>query len=170
MRRPRAWPTQVTHSGGAGAPPGVTKDPREELADGMAARLARGSTGLMATQKGPLPRAKGKTGVPRKARPGVVRKTPRWSAERRPRSPKGNAAIRNTDALYRRSIPSFCEGDERASRKRSRGYGLPGAGKNTGASACLPLRHAWRRGGISGNCALRSAPLFGYIRALSRSG
>src|SRR6185437_6862744 len=33
MRRLRAWTTRSTHSGGAGAPPGTTTGPCEELAD-----------------------------------------------------------------------------------------------------------------------------------------
>jgi hypothetical protein len=38
--------TLLLHPGGAGAPPGDTTVPCKEQADGMAARLARGSTGL----------------------------------------------------------------------------------------------------------------------------
>ena len=34
MQRLRAW-FAATHSGGTGAPPGVTMDPRQELADRM---------------------------------------------------------------------------------------------------------------------------------------
>ncbi len=35
--------TLLLHPGGAGAPPGVTRDPCQELADGGPLRLARGS-------------------------------------------------------------------------------------------------------------------------------
>ena len=58
-RRPRAW-FAATHSGGAGAPPGGTRTPREELADG-----------------GPLALSQAQ-----KARPGAARK-------RRDGAPKG---------------------------------------------------------------------------------
>ena len=43
--------TLLPHSGGAGAPPGTTKSPCEELADGGPARLARGLESAV-TQKG----------------------------------------------------------------------------------------------------------------------
>ena len=39
MRRLRAW-FAATHPGGAGAPPGTTMSPREELADGVVPGLA----------------------------------------------------------------------------------------------------------------------------------
>ena len=40
---PAGVASQATHSGGAGAPPGGTTTPREELADGGPRRPARGS-------------------------------------------------------------------------------------------------------------------------------
>ena len=39
--------TLLLHPGGAGAPPGVTRDPCQELADGGPLRLARGSKGAV---------------------------------------------------------------------------------------------------------------------------
>jgi len=48
MRRPRAEDERTfLHSGGAGAPPGDTRVPCQELADGGPLRLARGSEGVV---------------------------------------------------------------------------------------------------------------------------
>ncbi len=61
--------TCPSHSGGAGAPPGGITTSCEELADGRVKSPGQ------------------------EARPGAD-KTPRWSAERRPCPPKGDAAKR----------------------------------------------------------------------------
>ncbi len=68
----------------------------------------------------------------------------RWSAERRPRSPKGNAA---TARLVRRSVlhPLGFRGESEVPRKWGKGYGLPGAAKNTGSGAlALFFTSPWR--------------------------
>ena len=146
MRRPRAWPNAGHAPGQGRTPPGHTRVPCEELADGVDPR-----------ESWP------------KARTGP-RKTPRWSAERRPRSSKGSAARRIRTRLIGAPSPRFVEGDEKAPQSGAGVTAYPGPVKNAGVSACPPLRPARRQVGISGNCALHSPPLFGYIRALSRSG
>src|SRR5512141_2017317 len=107
--------TLLLHPGGAGAPPGDTRIPCEELADGGPSRLARGSKDA-ATQKGPPSpgRRQGET-VNRKARPGAVRKTPRWSAERRARlARRAHAARRGFNRMRRSALRplAVCEGQE----------------------------------------------------------
>jgi hypothetical protein len=137
VRRLRAG-LVTPRSGDAGAPPGVITDPCQELADGMAARLARGSTGLGHPKGASLPSRKARRAIHRKARPGVVRKTPQnkpaeargaseggWSARRRPHSSKEDAA---TERLARRLALhplDFFEGEESED-------GLPGAGQKRG--------------------------------------
>jgi hypothetical protein len=67
--------TLLLHPGGAGAPPGDTMVPCQELADGMAARLARGSTGLGHPKGASPPSRKARRTVHRKARPGAAKNT-----------------------------------------------------------------------------------------------
>jgi hypothetical protein len=65
----------------------------------------------------------------RNADPGTEK--PRWSAERRPRSPKESAANGRTGApLGAPSPQAFCLGEKRQD-------GVPGAAKNTGDDARL---------------------------------
>ena len=66
-----------------------------------------------------------------KARPGAAVRTPRWSAERRPRSWRQGRG--KTEGLVRRSVLhplAFCG-------ERNNDDGLPGAAKNTGDEARL---------------------------------
>src|SRR5690242_3419493 len=84
MRRLRAG-LVTPHPGGAGAPPGTTTSPREELADGGPSRPAR-RLDLSDGPKGvcPSPNRRQDETAPRKRGPGAEMRTPRWSAERRP--------------------------------------------------------------------------------------
>src|SRR5450631_746771 len=72
----------------------------------------------------------------RKRGPGD-QKSPPWSAERRPRSPKGNAARRKTGAPLGAPLPRAWPGGKRRPREWGRDDGLPGAAKNTGDDARL---------------------------------
>src|SRR5664279_1411286 len=95
-RRPRAW-GNAPHAPGQGrTPPGHTRVPCEELADGVDP-----------WESWP------------KARTGP-RKTPRWSAERRPRSPKGSAALRIRMRLIGAPSPHFERGRKREVRRTRR--------------------------------------------------
>jgi hypothetical protein len=60
-------------------------------------------------------------------RPGAIRKTPRWSAERRVPFAKGHARRK---AWIDKDAPL---GAEERPPTGGRAYGLPGAAKNTGA-------------------------------------
>ena len=118
VRRPRAS-LAVKHSGGAGAPPGTTRSPRQELA----VRSRTGSPGL---KRGPVP-----YGRPRVAR----RKAP--------------AAILNRsrtlqDCAGRRAIPSsrYPEEGQRASRRRRRTKEQTGCATHRGNSGACPPGHA----------------------------
>ena len=73
--------TLLAHSGGAGAPPGDTRAPCQELADGGPLRLARGSKGAVDPKGAASFEPQGKTKRTPKARPGAGVRTPRWSAE-----------------------------------------------------------------------------------------
>ena len=133
VRRPRAGDeTYPPHPGGAGAPPGTTMSPCEELADG--GRLGRPSRSAASPVEGGG--NEGPKGTPRaepKARPGAVRKTPPWSAGRRPRPSKEDADRRNDGRASRRSIPLAVRGGRReAPLRRGRDDGLPGAVKEYG--------------------------------------
>ncbi len=76
VRKPRT-------PGGAGAPPGTTTGPCEELADGGPLRSARGPEAAVTQRRREL-RAGGRTKRSAgKARPGAEMRTPRWRAERR---------------------------------------------------------------------------------------
>src|SRR6185437_14638844 len=102
MRRPRAGDeTLLLHPGGAGAPPGDTRIPCEELADG-------GPLGLPEVRKERLTRKAPRASSRRqdeterqKARPGAD-KTLRWRAERR----HVPATARALPTMTRRLAPS----------------------------------------------------------------
>ena len=109
---------QATHPGGAGAPPGGTTAPCEELADG--GRLGRPSRSAVSPVEGGG--SKGPKGTPRaepKARPGAGVRTPRWRAERR------HVPETVRDYGYRRAawraIPSVLRGE----RNRKTAYPGP---------------------------------------------
>src|SRR5579862_2561224 len=105
LRRPRACQTQGTLPGGAGAPPGDTTVPCQELADGMGLAPARGSDARQPAEgnwrkradgeaevhrkRGPAPQGKRRDGAPRGATRAdevrVPRRTSRLSARRPPR-------------------------------------------------------------------------------------
>jgi len=103
--------SQAAHPGGAGAPPGVTTDPCQELADG--GRLGRPSRwkARQAIRRTGADRRKARQELEPKARPGAEMRTPQvspdraslsgWSAGRRPSSANG---ARQDGRLVRRSV------------------------------------------------------------------
>jgi hypothetical protein len=105
MRRLRAWGNVAPAPGRGRPPPGHTRVPREEVADGVDPK------GLIPGESWP------------KARTGP-RKRPRWSTGRRPCSAR-NTARDKTDAPIGAPFPRSVEGERRD-------YGLPGAGKEYG--------------------------------------
>src|SRR5487761_2013868 len=126
MRRPRGGDERSSPlPGGAGAPPGGTTTPCEELADGGPRGLPEVRKERL-TQKAPRvsSRRQGETDR-QKARPGAA-KTPPWRAERRPRSPKGNAARRKDWCAARCAIPSRFEGARLGPAKAGRKTAYPG--------------------------------------------
>ena len=110
--------SQATHPGGAGAPPGTTTSPREELADGGPQSLpeARSERPTRKAPRSSEPEA-GQSGFP-KARPGAAVKTPPRRAERRRASATMHAHKEWTRRLARLSL-----GLPRDGRRE----GLPGA-------------------------------------------
>jgi hypothetical protein len=132
--------TLLLHPGGAGAPPGDTTVPREELADGGPLRLARGPDQPRPPKRGLVSAPKAGQNAAPKARPGAGVKTPRWSAERRASFRQRTPAPQGVDTkgcAARRSVPSTCSREKNAPPKRGRDDGLPGAAKNTGDDARL---------------------------------
>src|SRR6185437_13925016 len=127
MRRPRAGDeTLLLHPGGAGAPPGDTRIPCEELADG-------GPLGLPEVRKERLTRKAPRASSRRqdeterqKARPGAD-KTLRWRAERRRTFARRCARTAMTRRLARHPL-DLIEGPRRDD-------GVPRAAKNTGSGA-----------------------------------
>jgi hypothetical protein len=111
--------TYPTRSGGAGAPPGDTTIPCEELADGWPLRLARGLSWPLAPARGHAREPRQGETAGQKARPGAVT-TLRWSAERRPRSRKRARQTKEGSAA-RRSIPSALPRGKRSARRKPGG-------------------------------------------------
>src|SRR4051812_9444147 len=109
MRRPRLC-FASTDSGGDGAPPGVTRDPCEELADsGPLLRSARGSKARPPKRGRKFEPEAGPSGL-QKARSGAEMRTPRWRAERR----HAPATVRALKPRLRRSArrPPHIEGEK----------------------------------------------------------
>ena len=126
MRRPRAW-FAATHPGGAGAPPGTTMSPCEELADGRGALL----------------------GTPLKARPGAGRKTPRWSAGRRAPLARGAPPAKGGSQTWRRPALRPL----RFGRREKRTTGHPGP-RRTGTMMHARMSSPRRRGPSKGKSKL----------------
>jgi len=139
MRRPRASLVSL-HSGGAGAPPGTTTGPCQELADG-----------------GPLTFEQSAG----KARPGAEMRTPpveRREATLRDRKRGGHAsqACRAASPAAQRGLASPCVSRRSAplvGEPRKETTGLPGAStKNRGDGACSlhpsPERGGWLRANL----------------------
>jgi hypothetical protein len=86
----------------------------------------------LASQKAPLPRAKGKTnGEPKSA---ARRRKENAAMERReaPALFKRECGKTEYGRALRRSIPSLLRGGKGRPRNRGKGYGLPGAGQKRG--------------------------------------
>jgi len=147
--------------GGAGAPPGGTTAPCEELADGGPLRPARGSDRAMTRKASRIPHRRQGATVPESA----ARRRSENAACGAPRGAtcRKRYVITCERRAAWRAIPSIFRGGGRED-------GLPGAAKNTGGLARPYLSHAGRRGGIKTNRELPCGILFGYIRALFRSG
>ena len=99
--------------GGAGAPPGDTTVPCQELADGWPLQPpeARGS----AAQKGPVPESRRRNERPPKARPGAEnRKNAAGGAPRGARAPARSAARCRRPRLSARHSPCFAGEKETA--------------------------------------------------------
>jgi hypothetical protein len=123
------------------APPGGITTPCEELADGGPLRSAGRSEGAVDPKGAASSEPKAERDEMPKARTRRRRRTLQispdalsgWRAERRRTFGNGGAATSRAD---RRAIPS-------ALRGRRKGYGLPGAAKNTGGGAlakgCLKI-------------------------------
>jgi len=89
-------------------------------------------------------------------------KSPRWRAERRHVPETVRDYVLTTRRLARHPL-GLSRGEELED-------GLPGAAKNMGDNARALLSHAVKRGGIRKIRELLYGVLFGYIRALFRSG
>ena len=133
MRRPRAGDERSPQlPGGAGAPPGGTTTPCEELADGGPQGLPEAPDA--AAQKGPRRKSRRQGETDRqKARPGAVRR--RDGAPRGATCRRRHVTKRPIDAPLGAPSPRFLRGDERP-REGGEDYGVPGAAKNTGDGAC----------------------------------
>ena len=100
------------HPGGAGAPPGTTTGPCQELADGGPPQSARGCERAI-DPKG-VARSQAGGGTKRsvgKARPGAGRRTPLWRAERR--RTFARRCARKNGCARRRAIPSLSRGQRK---------------------------------------------------------
>src|SRR5512139_1354020 len=127
MRRLRAGDERTSQAPGRRrARPGNTTIPCEELADGGPSRPARGADGAAATRAAPRSRRRGDT-IGRKRGPGDRKEErPQWRAERR--HTFARRCVLTEGRVAWRAIPSCVEGTKK-------GYGLPGAAKNTGDDA-----------------------------------
>jgi hypothetical protein len=96
---------------------------------------------------------------PPEARPGAE-KTPRWSAERRPRSPKEDAARRRLVCRSALHPLGLCRGAKWKAPRWGRDYGVPGAANNTGDFAWLFENWIIERAERAAN-ALLPSPLVG---------
>ncbi len=150
MRRPRAGLVS-RHSGDAGLRPGALQTPCQELADAEPPRLAR-DMDAVAPARGRDPCRRPSEAARRKARIRHRKEERRqWSAERRPRCPKGSADYARLVRLEALHSPRIVEGAKLAPPKRGMEGGLPGASNNTGGGAlakgCLTIEDGERRAG-----------------------
>src|SRR5450759_800504 len=130
MRRLRAGDERTPQlPGGAGAPPGDITIPCEELADGRPRGLPEACRGLWPPQGSHAREPRQDETVGQKARPGAG-KTPRWSAERRPRPPKEGAANGTTGAPLGAPSPRLLRGGRKRRRRtrRRKEYGQRSVG------------------------------------------
>src|SRR6185437_11253202 len=120
MRRPRAGDeTLLLHPGGAGAPPGDTRIPCEELADGGPLGLPEAWKERL-TRKAPRASSRRQDETERqKARPGAD-KTLRWRAERRRTFARRCARTAMTRRLARHPLGLF-EGTKACPREGGEG-------------------------------------------------
>jgi hypothetical protein len=130
MRRPRAGTNVPPHPGGAGAPPGTTMSPCEELADG--GRLGRpGRLQGAVTQKGSPPEEP--SGTPRARAESAARRRKENAARGAPRGAVHRQRcthVRNGRAAWRASPSRLPRG-----KKGKAAY--PGPLKNTGDDVWL---------------------------------
>ena len=111
--------------GGAGAPPGDTTVPCQELADGWPRQPPEARSGRL-PKRGRTREPKAKRAAPESA--ARRRKERRWRAERRPRSRKERGTMQ-TAAPFGAPLPVFLRGAE--------DYGPPrGRPNNTGDRPC----------------------------------
>src|SRR5688572_8849172 len=88
---PAGWSRQIQHPGGAGAPPGDTKVPCQELADRRSANAP--------VKSGARCRKENAASEPEVKQPPVARRTA-------PRSSQGERALKTKGSAARRAIPS----------------------------------------------------------------
>jgi hypothetical protein len=160
MRRPRAGLVS-RHSGDAGLRPGALTTPRQELADAEPPRFAR-DTDPAATRKG----SRSVDGGQAKRRDakrgsGIEGERRQWSAERRPRCPKGSADYARLVRLEALHSPRIVEGGETCPGE-SGGWkaAYPGPSNNTGGGALAnsllssPRKRGPIRGAFSISCGV----------------
>ena len=121
----RARGSQATHPGGAGAPPGTTMSPCEELADGGPLRPVRGLGRAVDPEGAANSRPEAGRNGPRKARPGAAVKTPRVARREAPHLRKEVRHTKDGRAAWRATSLACSEG-----RKRKTAYPGP---QRTGA-------------------------------------
>jgi hypothetical protein len=129
--------TQPSRSGGAGAPPGDTRTPRQELADGAeaigltGAKEARCPKGPRLGRPGRSTAARSAARLPEDA--AVARREARHSGDRVHTHEK----VAPLGAPHPRSHVGFTRYAQVKFEGTEKGVGLPGAANNTGDDACL---------------------------------